>query len=125
MGTWAGARDVGVLRDVEVVVELEVADPEAHEAVDDAVHARDDGRVPVVEIVAAHFLHALRAALEKAEGGNCLAMGLCTPTTSGSIQRPDTMPAARMASRVFSSPAGKRILEGSRSPTVSHQPLSS
>jgi len=30
------------LCDVEVVFEFEVSDPEAHEAVDDAVHSSDD-----------------------------------------------------------------------------------
>jgi hypothetical protein len=43
------------LCDVEVVVELEVAHPEAHKAVDDAVYTDDDGWVLIVKLIMAYF----------------------------------------------------------------------
>lgn len=56
---------VGPLRYFDVVVELEVLDPVRRgEPVDDAVHARDHGRVSEVELVPVLLEDALAIALE-------------------------------------------------------------
>ena len=52
--------------------------------------------------------------------GNCLATGLCAPTTSGSIHKPGTIPSARMWSRTSTIPLGNLLAEGNHSPTVPH-----